>query len=268
FSPQGECLAGAFDRYLTIWVCQSGPDDLGSPLERWVPKVNYSVNEDDEHEEYTFLAWTKANTILAGTNSGYVKLIEIQPQGTRIDRFQATFLPVKYMALNGPGNLLAIAAGDNEVTLWDPPNNPKDLEDTWKFRDRLPNPHSRLANDEMLQVTSIAFQGSHEANLLVSYLHHGVTCPPLSFGVSFSPDGRLLSIPNRKGTFDIFELPSKDKLHTLKDDPRIRSMNATQRTRPGQFIHQGGFFIGASVGKVNIWDVQYNLRSQQISLGE
>jgi hypothetical protein len=80
FSPQGECLAGAFDRYLTIWVCQSGPDDSCSPSERWVPKVNYSVNEDDEHEEYTFLAWTKANIILAGTNAGYVKLIEIQPQ--------------------------------------------------------------------------------------------------------------------------------------------------------------------------------------------
>jgi hypothetical protein len=31
------------------------------------------------------------------------------------------------MALDGPGNLLAIAAGDNEITLWDAPNNPKDL---------------------------------------------------------------------------------------------------------------------------------------------
>jgi WD40 repeat protein len=91
--------------------------------------------------------------------------------------------------------------------------------------------------------------------------------PPRPRG-ALSPDGRHFAIPNRKGTFDIYDLLSRDKLDWLNDpDLEEDQKNTGLRTRPGAFIHGGRYFLGASFGRVNIWNTAHNIRGQRLSLG-
>ncbi|TEB28532.1 hypothetical protein FA13DRAFT_1793997 [Coprinellus micaceus] len=218
--------------------------------------------------------------------------------------FQATQYPVKSMTLSPDKSLLAISSGRNEITVWsrsaevggsfitDSLNCSQPIRINghllsgafcWQSKGRLPHPPSFIPGGDMLQVTSVAWTGAESAEIVVSYLHHGVFSWSVSprfrsrklihidkvCSISLSPDGKTLAIPNQTSTFDLYDLTSKDKLGTLTDPDAVDNSEAVSkglRVRPGQFIHRGMFFIGASVGKVHVWCVGTGSRAQRLSL--
>ncbi|KAJ2911994.1 hypothetical protein MD484_g8417, partial [Candolleomyces efflorescens] len=267
FSPDGHHLAGAFDRTVTVWRLSQHDDD-GNPSESWKIMVNYRLDERAKEEEFTCLVWARSGVLLVGASTGDVKMVTLNNEGTTVNGFQATKLSIKYLALNSEQSLLAVAAGEDEVVIWAASET-----GSWSKLHRLPDPGTRLARDEVLEVTFIGWHGTGKDSLVVSYLHHGV----LSWNV-FLKDAQGLLNPDKvfvrsspgfmsQAALTTTQSRNQDKLNSLHDpDSGASKPQITHRARPGEFVHQGQFYLGAGVGKINLWHAARNIRAQRLVL--
>ncbi|KAJ2922072.1 hypothetical protein H1R20_g15024, partial [Candolleomyces eurysporus] len=239
--------------------------------------VVYRLDDRSPGEEITFMTWSTADFLL-GTNAGDVKVVRVNEEEMTFDGFQASHHGINFMALDRAGRLLAVVARKSELCIW----NWTD-EDGWSREHRLPAPDSRLAVGEPVAITSLNWSNVEEGTLIVSYLNHGVLQWKVAtqtfdsllnidkvYSGSLSPDGRFFAIPNRKLTFDLHDLRSKSKVDTFKDPEALTHSASllTQQLRPGVFLHEGRYFVGASVGKINLWNTTRNIRAQHLNLGE
>ncbi|KAJ3510980.1 hypothetical protein NMY22_g15799 [Coprinellus aureogranulatus] len=270
FSPDGTSLGGAFDQRVVIWRVEQIEDDaVPGGLERWTSSFILCL-DDTVEEELSFFAWTKTGFLLIGSTCGSVKVGCFSGMG-----FQATSHPIKFLALHDRGSFLAVAAGNSELTVWN------STEDGWQYVDalRIPNEALRLSRDRE-EVTFVGWKESgHENVLVVAYLNHGILswnidamkCTTLLhldriWSAALSPDGRHIAVSGKRGSFQIFDLETKIKVSTLmepEDEPQGGPRTAAS---PGQFIHEGQYFLGAGQGKANLWNALRSIRAQRLDL--
>ncbi|KAJ2911632.1 hypothetical protein MD484_g8781, partial [Candolleomyces efflorescens] len=258
FSPDGRYFAGAFDRYVTIWRSKESQEGEEDTEEKWTQIFDFRIDDRSASEEITCLSWMPTGHILIGSNIGDVKIILLRDDDTLVRGFQSSTHPVRFVTLDRTGRLLAVVSGQHKIGIW----QWIDSQECWSRVHSLPPPEKRLASDDAVEVTSIHWERSGQSTLIISYLNHGIL-----YGGSLSPDGQHFAIPNRKGTFDIYNLSSRDKLDWLHDpDLQEAQKHVGLRSRPGVFIHGGLYFVGASIGKVNIWNTARSIRGQRLSL--
>lgn len=290
FSSSGKFLAGSFVLKLCIWTVAVSKAD-GREIETWTLMTEYPL-EGGPDDEISYMAWAKPDVLLAGATTGDVLVISMKAEGTSAHVFLASKQPVRYLALNKHSTHLAIVSGDNYATVWTvvPKNTEESLHsepdianELWELKYNIPGPVIHYQSDEDIEVTFIGWNEADPNLLVLAYLHHGVRSWDLRtqrlstlldldnviYAGALSPDGRYFSVPNRKSAFDIFDLKTKERLSRLCD-PDLTNVNAHQslRNRPGRFVHEGRYFIGAGLGKVNLWHVGVNLRAQRLSLGD
>ncbi|TEB18738.1 WD40 repeat-like protein [Coprinellus micaceus] len=271
FSPDGALLGGAFDRRVIIWRLEkAGEDHSPGGFEEWAPTVVFSL-DDNTDEEISFFSWTNTDFLLIASTSGDVKI------GQFSKGFQVSAHPIKSMALHQNGALLALAAADNELTGWQA-NRGGD----WEYVSHLRQPdHQRgSCSDGRLGLTHIAWKESEDRVLVVTHLNHGIfawdmasmECRTLLnqdkvLAATLSPDDRYIAIPGRHSTFQIFDLETKIKANTLAEpaDEKVGLMRTS--ACPGQFVHDGQYFLGAGLGKINIWNAKHSIRAQRLDLG-
>lgn len=138
FSPDGTLLGGAFERYVVIWRLESAEEnDSPGGLENWSSRAMFTLNENAE-EELCFFSWANADFLLIGSTYGSVKVgcytdsvchyrSAVFTQCTEcggvvkcatFKGFQASLYSIKFIEMHCGGSLLAVAAGDYEVTVW------------------------------------------------------------------------------------------------------------------------------------------------------
>ncbi|TEB24361.1 hypothetical protein FA13DRAFT_1797249 [Coprinellus micaceus] len=265
FSPRGDILAGLFDQRVTIWhlQVQSLSNAPGRPSEEWGGPKNWNLSDEAVAigHELTCMSWTRSNILLIGSSNGDVKLANISKKKGRLEGFQATFSSVKHLALNKSNTLLGVVAGVDEVAVWVPSD-----EEGWNYLHEVPRPDPHLASDDPVEVTAIDWSETNPDTLIISYLNHGVF-----FGGALSPDGRSIAQPNRKGTFDVFDLHTARKSSTFRDPDQQSGTAPSQfarRGHAGQFVHDGEYFLGAGIGKINLWHVEKGIRVQRLAMNE
>ncbi|KAF5341748.1 hypothetical protein D9611_001704 [Ephemerocybe angulata] len=284
FSPDGKYIAGAFDLKIMVWK-QSLSEDAGSIAENWTVVSDYPLEGGGVEDALCCMSWAKSGVLLAGATTGDVLVVKVTEAGTSVHIFLAAEKPIKHLALNKDKSHLTIVAGDADTTIWKagfPPVPPGTVsEEQWDQIQKVPTPEIQYPPDENLEVTFVGWKETDGDVVILAYLHHGVRSwnirdqklvtvldlDTVIYAGALSPDGRYFSVPNRKSTFDIFDLKTKEKLNRLHDpDDATSNTHLSQRNRPGLFVHEGRYFIGAGLGKVNLWQVAGNIRVQRLSL--
>ena len=74
-------------------------------------------------------------------------------------------------------------------------------------------------------------------------------------------------MPGKRHTFQVFDLETKIKVNTLAE-PTDEKMGHTRNAAcPREFVHDGQYFLGAGLGKVNLWNASHSIRAQRLDLG-
>ncbi|EAU81122.2 hypothetical protein CC1G_09764 [Coprinopsis cinerea okayama7 len=274
FSPDGHYLAGATGRKIIVWQLQSDRGVNDNCKERWTRHVVYSLEPHDT-SIITCMVWALDHSIVIGTSTGNLYFIQLSSSGTTLEGFQVSNHPIKFIALNSNSQLMAVVAGKREVGIWEF----SATKDSWQGCIYLRSPEDSVGASREVLVTSVSWCNSEVPLLVVSYFHHGVLTWNLAdLGVvsivktdviaTLSPDGQMMSIPNAKGTFDLYDLELKEKVATLYDPDEPVSRNSKPEARPGRFMYGGSWFIGGNGTSLRLWDVSSHLPAQRLCLVE
>jgi hypothetical protein len=79
-SPDGQYVAGAFDRHATIWRFMEREDDDDNDKEHLKEALIYRIDQRSALEEITCLFWMKTGQILIGSSVGDVKIVIINDE--------------------------------------------------------------------------------------------------------------------------------------------------------------------------------------------
>ncbi|KAJ3532397.1 hypothetical protein NMY22_g7761 [Coprinellus aureogranulatus] len=302
FSPDGSLLAVAFRTFAYLYEHVQNSDT--DHEEYWGLKAVYTI--ENLAARITCMNWTASTLLVFGFDNGDVSLMMASSEENILVGFQASDLPIKCIEIDQKSRFAAVVAGDDEVGFWEIPpgrgkgrviavtlDRPADtvfcasafIGADWQARNYLP----ALDNTFQLPVNVCNvrwFDTTDKPTLVVAYQHQGIvkwemdftngeglidgnpvrTQSPITSGI-FSPTGELFLIPNGRNGYSVFEVQSG-----LSADEFVDYQFASAET-PDYFDNDNAAFmfgeqwlVGASVGKLNLWEVKSRVLAQGIDL--
>ncbi|KAJ3520928.1 hypothetical protein NMY22_g12529 [Coprinellus aureogranulatus] len=287
-SPNGSLLAIAFESFAYLYEHVKSSDT--DHEEYWGLKAVYNI--ENVTARITCMNWTSSSLLVFGFDNGDISVMMSSSEENLLVGFQVSDFPVKCIEIDQKSRFAAIVAGDDEVGFWEIPSDPgrgRFIHITradWVERNYLPP----LDNTFQLPVNVCNvqwFDTNDEPTLVVAYQHQGIvkwkmdfakgeghidgnpvrTQAPITSGV-FSPNGELFLIPNGRNGFSVFEVHSGLSVDEFVDHQYASAPTPDHfDNRCAAFMFGGQWLVGASVGKLNLWEVKSRVLAQSIDLG-